>query len=109
MGEATEIDARQFPYYLGFSGFERQVTGMAGTLTAGDDRRETGVMDLMGPRLFTPLERERLMGFPDHWTAIPWRGREAWDAPVGHRSEATGNSMPVPVIRWIGERIAAAH
>lgn len=82
---------------------------MAGTLTAGDDRRETGVMDLMGPRLFTPLERERLMGFPDHWTAIPWRGREAWDAPVGHRSEATGNSMPVPVIRWIGERIAAAH
>ncbi len=82
---------------------------VAPTLTHGDDRAETGVMDVLGPRVFTPLERERLMGFPDRWTEVEWRGKAAWDAPVGHRIEVTGNSMAVPVIRWIGERIEAVE
>jgi DNA (cytosine-5)-methyltransferase 1 len=54
-------------------------------------------------RRLTPRECERLQGFPDDWTAIPWRGKPAADSP---RYKALGNSMAVPVMRWIGERIA---
>lgn len=53
-------------------------------------------------RRFTPLECERLQGFPDNYTLIPYRKKQAADAP---RYKAIGNSMPVPVMRWIGERI----
>lgn len=56
-----------------------------------------------GVRKMTPLEWERLQGFPDGYTAIPYRGKPAADGP---RYKALGNSMAVPVMRWIGERIA---
>ena len=55
-------------------------------------------------RYLTPVECERLQGFPDDWTAVPHRGKPAADGP---RYKAIGNSMAVPVVRWIGERIAA--
>ena len=54
-------------------------------------------------RYITPVEAERLMGFPDGYTAIPFRNKSAADGP---RYRALGNSMAVPVMRWIGERIA---
>jgi DNA (cytosine-5)-methyltransferase 1 len=54
-------------------------------------------------RRLTPRECERLQGFPDDWTAIPYRGKPASDGP---RYKAIGNSMAVPVMKWIGERIA---
>jgi DNA (cytosine-5)-methyltransferase 1 len=53
-------------------------------------------------RRLTPVECERLQGFPDNYTLIPWR-RGA--SPDGPRYKALGNSMAVPVMRWIGERI----
>jgi DNA-cytosine methyltransferase len=56
-------------------------------------------------RRLTPTECERLQGFPDNWTQIPWRGKPAEDCPDGPRYKACGNSMAVPVMRWIGERI----
>lgn len=56
-------------------------------------------------RRFLPVETERLMGFPDHWTRIPWRGKPAEDCPDGPRYKACGNSMCVNVMRWIGMRI----
>ena len=56
-------------------------------------------------RRLTPVECERLQGFPDNFTAIPWRKKEAADCPDGPRYKALGNSMAVPVMRWIGERI----
>lgn len=56
-------------------------------------------------RRLTPLECERLQGFPDRWTAIEYRGKSASDT---QRYKALGNSMAVPVIRWIGERIERA-
>ncbi|EHN1755257.1 Dam family site-specific DNA-(adenine-N6)-methyltransferase [Salmonella enterica subsp. diarizonae serovar 50:z52:z35] len=59
-------------------------------------------------RRLTPVECERLQGFPDNHTLIPWRGKDAADCPDGPRYKAIGNSMAVPVMRWIGERIAAA-
>lgn len=57
-------------------------------------------------RRLTPVECERLQGFPDDWTAIPWRGKPAEECPDTPRYKALGNSMAVPVMRWIGERIA---
>ena len=54
-------------------------------------------------RRLTTTECERLQGFPDGWTAIPFRGKPASDGP---RYKAIGNSMAVPVMKWIGERIA---
>lgn len=57
-------------------------------------------------RRLTPRECERLQGMPDDWTRIPYRGKFADDCPDGPRYKAIGNSMAVPVMRWIGERIA---
>jgi DNA (cytosine-5)-methyltransferase 1 len=57
-------------------------------------------------RRLMPVECERLQGFPDGWTDIPWHGKES--SPDGPRYKALGNSMAVPVMRWIGERIADA-
>jgi DNA (cytosine-5)-methyltransferase 1 len=57
----------------------------------------------MSVRRLTPRECERLQGFPDDYTLIPYRGKPAADGP---RYKALGNSMAVPVIRWIGERLA---
>jgi DNA (cytosine-5)-methyltransferase 1 len=54
-------------------------------------------------RRLTPVECERLQGFPDGYTNIPWRGKP--ESPDGPRYKALGNSMAVPVMRWIGERI----
>ncbi|MDZ0764476.1 phage N-6-adenine-methyltransferase [Klebsiella pneumoniae] len=59
-------------------------------------------------RRLMPVECERLQGFPDNHTQISWRGKEATECPDGPRYRAIGNSMAVPVMRWIGERIAAA-
>ena len=56
-------------------------------------------------RRLTPRECERLQGFPDDYTQISWRGKEPEDCPNGHRYKAMGNSMAVPVMRWIGEGI----
>ncbi len=62
-----------------------------------------GVAAAMQVRRLTPIECERLQGFPDGYTDIRPRGK---DTPDGPRYKALGNSMAVPVMRWIGERIA---
>lgn len=63
----------------------------------------------MAVRRLTPRECERLQGFPDDYTRIPWRGKPAEQCPDGPRYKALGNSMAVPVMRWIGERIQAVE
>ena len=60
----------------------------------------------MAVRRLTAVECERLQGFPDGYTAIPWRNKAAADCPDGPRYKALGNSWATPVVRWIGERIA---
>lgn len=62
----------------------------------------------MAVRRLTPRECERLQGFPDDYTQILWRKKAAEDCPDGPRYRALGNSMAVPVMRWIGRRIQAA-
>jgi site-specific DNA-cytosine methylase len=59
---------------------------------------------VMQVRRLTPVECERLQGFPDGYTNIPWRKKP--EAPDGPRYKALGNSMAVPCMAWIGQRIA---
>lgn len=56
----------------------------------------------MGVRRLMPVECERLQGFPDGWTFIPYRGKPASDGP---RYRGIGNSMATTVLLWIGKRI----
>ena len=59
----------------------------------------------MRVRKLTPIECERLQGFPDNYTRIPYRGKSEEDCPDSPRYKAIGNSWAVPVVRWIGKRI----
>lgn len=80
---------------------------MSSTLTA-HAAKDTPIVfptndERMTVRRLTPLECERLQGFPDGWTDIPWKGKK--HSPDSPRYKALGNSMAVPVMRWIGEGI----
>lgn len=82
---------------------------IAGALSANEGMKQrnyvaSGSLPTQVRRL-TPIECERLQGFPANYTQIPWRNKEAKDCPLGHRYKALGNSMAVPVMRWLGERI----
>ena len=70
-----------------------------------DESKVPGIATAMRVRRLTPTECERLQGFPDDYTLINYRGKPAKDGP---RYRALGNSMAVNVMRWIGDRIAAA-
>ena len=70
----------------------------------GSDRGAAICQSLTVRRL-TPVECERLQGMPDNHTRIPWRKKPAAECPDGPRYKAIGNSMAVPVMRWIGELI----
>lgn len=65
------------------------------------------VATVMQVRRLTPIECERLQGFPDNYTNIPWRGKPT--SPDGPRYKALGNSMAVPVMRWIGIGLDIVH
>ena len=73
------------------------------TLTKGD--KHAVATSLV--RRLTPTECERLQGFPDSYTKIPYRNKKADDCPDGVRYAALGNSMAVTVMHWIGQRIQA--
>jgi DNA (cytosine-5)-methyltransferase 1 len=67
------------------------------------DGQTIGILASAAVRRLTPRECERLQGFPDDWTLVPWRGKPASDGP---RYRAIGNSMAVNCMEWIGQRIA---
>lgn len=68
-------------------------------------RKDEECQEHLTVRRITPVEAERLMGFPDNWTRIPWRGKPAEKCPDAPRYKACGNSMCVNCMEWIGERI----
>jgi len=78
----------------------------AGALRAGRIPEHQMVVKHAAVRRLTPRECERLQGFEDDYTAIPYRGHLAAD---GNRYRALGNSMAVPVVSWLGERIQKEH
>jgi DNA (cytosine-5)-methyltransferase 1 len=78
------------------------------TLKRGDGNpavNQPTVLLGMAVRRLTPVECERLQGFPDGYTEISWRKKPASECPDGPRYKALGNSWAVPVVRWIGKRI----
>jgi DNA (cytosine-5)-methyltransferase 1 len=77
-------------------------SGVNPTLTR---RHHASVAIASAVRRLTPVECERLQGFPDNFTGIPWKKKGPEHCPDGPRYKALGNSMAVPVMRWIGERI----
>jgi len=80
--------------------------------TASDVCHTGGVInpaDRMAVRRLSPRECERLQGFPDDHTMIPWRNKPADQCPDGPRYKALGNSMAVPCMAWIGKRIDAVE
>ena len=88
---------------------DKQMTGTGSNgdpmFTVRADGTQHAVATRMSVRRLTPRECERLQGFPDDYTAIPWRGKA--ETPDGPRYKALGNSMAVNCMEWIGERIAA--
>ena len=79
---------------------------VSGALSANPGMKQTTyVAQGYAVRRLTPLECERLQGMPDNHTKVPYRGKPADECPDTPRYRAIGNSMCVPVMRWIGERI----
>lgn len=80
--------------------------GIAGALSASTGMKQQNYLcEGAVLRRLKPIECERLQGFPDDWTRIPYRRKPAEQCKDNPRYKACGNSMAVPVMRWIGERI----
>lgn len=84
---------------------ERSIAGSLRADAPGHQPCGTLARQGMIVRRLTPRECERLQGFPDDYTLIPWRKKPASECPDGPRYKAIGNSMAVPVMAWIGKRI----
>ena len=88
--------------------YKARITDVAQPLMAGGPvggNQGGDFIQQQAVRRLTPTECERLQGFPDGYTQIAWRNKPAEDCPDGPRYKAMGNSMAVPVMRWIGRRI----
>ena len=86
---------------------EGEVNPTLSLFDTGDTRATTiAVGSDLTVRRLTPRECERLQGFPDDYTAIPWKNKTADECPDGPRYKALGNSMAVNCMEWIGERIS---
>lgn len=99
---APEVDGNQFiPMYMGNAegGAQDKPFLTRQNLSAGISNQSPLISQSMAVRRLTPVECERLQGFPDNYTNIKHQ------TPDGPRYKALGNSMAVPVMRWIGERI----
>ncbi len=91
-----------------------RTSGNCGVMEQGDktaalncntDPTQQIIRQDMAVRRLTPRECERLQGFPDHYTKIPYRKKPTEKCPDGPRYRALGNSMAVPVMNWLGQRI----
>ena len=82
-------------------GYDEHVSPTLSAANGGN--RTPTLLQAMAVRRLTATECERLQGFPDNYTNIPWRGKP--DSPDGPRYKSLGNSMAVPVMEWIGKRV----
>lgn len=113
-GASYTLEARTQPQAVAFSAKDHGGDAMpegphdtANIRTASGGSSRSYVASDWRVRRLTPVECERLQGFPDNFTRIPWRGKDPDKCPDGPRYKALGNSMAVNVMTWIGERIAA--
>jgi DNA (cytosine-5)-methyltransferase 1 len=107
MNTLTKGDSHAVAIPIGFDSYNLCETGdVTQTLKSpsGGVTESIGAVHIgMAVRRLTPVECERLQGFPDGYTNIPWR--KASESPDGPRYKALGNSWAVPVVAWIGQRI----
>ena len=107
--EREGVQRHSAPVFGLLRGRGKTIIGCLSTRTGAYDRQEldTLIYDYRADtvRVMTPKEQERVQGFPDGYTAIPWRNKPAEDCPDGPRYKALGNSMAVPVMRWILKRL----
>jgi len=89
---------------IAFDAFNHATSDVSHALRTGLDVVPQTITNMQVRRL-TPTECERLQGFPDQHTLIPWRNKPAEECPDGPRYKALGNSMAIPVVYWIGKRI----
>jgi DNA (cytosine-5)-methyltransferase 1 len=105
-GKAYTLEARNKVQAVAFTQNQRNEVrelDVIGALQAQPGMKQQAYLSQsIGVRRLTPRECERLQGFPDDWTLVNHRGKPAADGP---RYKAIGNSMAVPVMRWIGKRI----
>lgn len=93
--ERTRADGRNFEY-------QEDLAYAVTNPGSGGRTHSRQIVKGMSVRRLTARECERLQGFPDDYTLVPYRGKPAADGP---RYRAIGNSMAVPVMAWIGRRI----
>jgi hypothetical protein len=106
-GNPTAYSIREDAIANNFSATPLEVTPALQALrpSVQSHHAQTFIAQTMAVRRLTPVECERLQGFPDNYSQIPWKGKPASECPDGPRYKACGNSMAVPVMRFIGERI----
>ena len=104
--DASHANAGVMPA-VAFDPYNQAISDVTHTLRAGSSASEAIRQVLMpwAVRRLTPIECERLMGFPDDFTRIPYRGKPAENCPDGPRYKALGNSWAVNCADWIAERI----
>jgi len=103
----TQGDKHAVAYDMRGNGNGETVNSMVGDHASRPTDYTPIIQKSMQVRRLTPEECETLQGFPRGYTNIPWRGKPT--SPDGPRYKALGNSMAVPVIKWIGERIQAVE
>ena len=108
-GTAYTLDSAQQAVAFGISESADVGHCLRSGASKADKHESTTYVVNTAVRRLTPTECERLQGFPDDHTLIPWRGKPADQCPDGPRYKALGNSMAVPVMRWIGERIQKVY
>ena len=106
MGMVFKVESEK--EVMAFDSYSQTVSDTSQTIRASrSDGDHVGmVFQRMVVRRLTPTECERLQGFPDLWTKIPYRKKDADKCPDGPRYKALGNSMATNVMRWIGQRVA---
>ncbi len=90
---------------VGFHLTQGPISLPGASLPLGHKSTGNDVQQGQSVRRLTPVECERLQGFPDGWTAIKWRGKPA---PDSRRYAALGDAVTVPVAEWLGQRLLAA-
>nr|WP_247750185.1 DNA cytosine methyltransferase [Rhizobium sp. 16-449-1b] len=106
---ATSLRASQGggdePHVLAFDTYNQSTADTAATVRAGGGAEGVPAVLTSAVRRLTPRECERLQGFPDDYTAIPWGKKTADHCPDGPRYKALGNSWAAPKFAWLGKRI----
>lgn len=105
-GQSGKGDAAPLVAFQHLNGGKARTTGATEDLSPTLNRNEPSIQSAMQVRRLTPKECERLQGFRDDYTLITFRGKPAADGP---RYKALGNSMAVPCMSWIGQRIQSVQ